>query len=117
MKKNGFTLVELLAVIVLIAFITMLTFPNLKNLRKNNNEKEFTTYENMMVQYVKAIPNYRNRSYVCLSELSIKKINDKMECFGYVTITSSNSLTPYLSCSEDGTKLYETNNYDSSKCA
>lgn len=117
MNKQGFTLVELIAVIVLIALVSMLTFPNLNNLRKNNNEKEFITYQDMMVQYARATPNYRNREYICLNELNIKKINEQMDCSGYVTITSSNILTPYLSCSQNGNKLYETDNYDSSKCS
>ena len=45
MNKKGFTLVELIAVIVLIAIVSMLTFPALNNLRSNNNEKEFTRYD------------------------------------------------------------------------
>ena len=110
MKKDGFTLVELIAVIVLIAIVSMLTFPALNNLRKNNNEKEFTTYQDMMVEYTKAIPNYRYKSYVCLKDLGIKKINESMECNGYVNI-SGNTLTPYLSCTQDGNSLYRTENY------
>ena len=116
MNKKGFTLVELIAVIVLIAIVSMLTFPALSNLRKNNNEKEFTTYKDMMVEYAKAIPNYKSKSYICLQELGINKINEKMKCNGYVDI-SGNSLIPYLSCKdEDNNRLYETTGFVNKGC-
>ena len=115
MNKKGFTLVELIAVIVLIALVSMLTLPNIRNLMKNNNEKEFTTYEDMMVEYTKTIPNYKKRDYICLNELNIKKINDNMNCNGYVEI-NGNTLTPYLYCVQNNSDLYKTNAYDSNKC-
>ena len=114
MNKKGFTLVELIAVIVLIAIVSMLTFPALNNLRSNNNKKEFTTYKDMMVEYAKTIPNYKSKSYICLQDLGIKKINNKMKCKGYVTI---NNLTPSLYCIDNNnTKLYEDNNFVDKGC-
>lgn len=115
MNKKGFTLVELIAVIVLIALVSMLTFPNLNNLRKNNNEKQFKTYEDMMVEWTKVQPNYKNRNHICLSELHMKKINDNMNCSGYVLI-NNNQITPYLSCSQNNSKVYETEGFNASIC-
>ena len=117
MNKKGFTLVELIAVIVLIAIISLLTFPALNNLRKNNNEKEFTTYEDMMVEYAKAIPNYQYKSFICLNDLGIKKINETMTCNGYVLV-SGKSLIPYLYCKDaNNVELYKTEGFTSKGCS
>lgn len=117
MKNNGFTLVELIAVIVLIAVVSMLTFPAINNLRKNNSEKEFTTYQDMMVNYARAIPNYQTKSHICLNELEIKKINNSMVCNGYVLI-SGNNLVPYLYCKDaNNNELYKTDGYIDKGCS
>ena len=119
MNKKGFTLVELIAVIVLIALVGMLAFPSLKNLRQNNNEKQFTTYKKLMEEYTKLIPNYQNSSYICLDTLKsygLKDINSNMVCNGYVIIQDKNLLEPFLSCSQNDEKQYESDDYDSSKC-
>ena len=117
MKNKGFTIVELLAVIVLIAVVSMLTFPALNNLRKNNNEKEFVTYQDMMVEYAKTIPNYRTKTYICLKDLGIKKINEGMKCNRYVLV-SGNNLIPDLYCKDSSNnKLYETNGYTNKGCS
>ena len=116
MNKEGFTLVELIAIVVLIAIVSMLTFPALNNLRSNNNEKEFETYKDMMVEYVKTIPNYKSKSYICLQDLGIKKINNTMQCKGYVTI-SGNTLTPSLYCIDNNNvKLYGESNFIDKGC-
>ena len=46
MKNNnkGFTLVELLVVIVILGIITGLSIPLLRNVRENNQKKEYNTY-------------------------------------------------------------------------
>ena len=113
MNKKGFTLVELIGVVVLIAIVSMLTFPALNNLRKNNNEKEFKTYEDMMVEYARSIPNYRSKSNICLNQLTsigLKKINETMTCNGYVNVTSNN-LKAYVTCSQAGKTMYTTSGY------
>ena len=112
MNKKGFTLVELIAVIILITLVSMLTFPALNNLRKNNDEKEFTTYKDMMVEYTKTIPNYRNKTCIDLDNLGIKKINEKMICEGYVNI-SGNTITPFLYCKDaSNNELYKSKDYN-----
>lgn len=110
MNEKGFTLVELVGVVVLIAVVSMLTFPALSNLRKNNNEKEFKTYEDMMVEYARSVPNYRSKTNICLNQLGIKKINDNMTCNGYVKVTNNN-LKAYLTCSQAGKTMYTTSGY------
>lgn len=110
MNKKGFTLVELIAVIVLIVLVMLLIVPNLANLRNSNDNKQFETYEDMMVEYTKTIPLYNTKSYICLRDLNMPKINETMTCNGYVRI-NGNTLTPFLSCTQNGEKLYETTSY------
>lgn len=115
MNRNGFTLVELLAVISLIALLTLISFPIINSISKNN--KQFEVYEELMVESSKTLAPkiYKDRGYVCLSELNMKKINDSMNCLGYVLIDSnSQEYEPYLKCSQNNQVLYETEDYDSS---
>lgn len=110
MNKKGFTLVELLAVLVLIILIMMLIVPSLQNLSSNNKNREYTTYEDMMVEYTKTISNYKNRTYVCLNELNMQSIAEGITCNGYVKI---NNLKPYLSCTNKNRELvYKTEGYN-----
>lgn len=94
MNKKGFTLVELIAVIVLIVLVMLLIVPSLTSLRNTNRNKEFTTYEDMMVEYTKTIPLYNTKSYICLNDLNMPNINKTMTCNGYVRI-NGNTLTPF----------------------
>ena len=116
MNKKGFTLVELLAVVVLIAIISALTFPNIKKLIDSNSEKEFTSYEKLMITYAKSFPliRYQDKGYICLKELKMKKIMDSMNCSGFVVI-SNNNFVPHLLCYQNGEMKWKTkiNNSDS----
>lgn len=58
MKKNGFTLVELLAVLVIVSIITLIATPNIVNLMKQSREKEFIAEAQNMVDSAKAM--YKN---------------------------------------------------------
>ena len=119
MNKKGFTLVELLAVLVLLGLISLLIYPSIRNLMKNNNEKEYNTYKDLMVSYAKSLSiNDKNNGFVCLNKLKnngLKDINSSMECNGYVII-NNNNYTPYLLCIQDGNEVYHSENYDISKC-
>ena len=54
MNRKGFTLMELLAVIVIIAIIMALVFPAASRLRRNNENKICVDYHNMMIEYAKS---------------------------------------------------------------
>lgn len=109
MNKKGFTLVELLAVLVLMILVMMLIVPSLKNLSTSNNRKQYTTYEDMMVEYTKTIPGYKDKSYVCLNDLNMEPITENIYCNGYV-ITST--LKPYLHCENKNNEvIYTTPGY------
>ena len=109
MKKNAFTLVELIAVIVLLAIVMMLVVPSVANLKKQNEKKQYETYEDMMIEYSKTM-TIKN-SYVCLAELKMKPIADNITCNGYVNITTSNRKA-FLRCVNiDGIEIYKSSGY------
>jgi len=114
MNKKGFTLVELLSVIVLLALVMMLIVPSLTSLKNSNKNKEYETYLDMMVEYTKIIPNYKNKTCVNLDELDIKPLNDSITCYGYVLISDEGiTLTPKLSCvNKNDETLYQSSDYN-----
>ena len=114
-RKNGFTLVELIAVIALLALVMLLIVPGLGNLSETNQEKEYKTYEDMMIEYAKAMPNTKfksdgNGKYVCLKDLDLESINSNDVCNGYVRITG-NTYKSFLSCTNNGTSKYKSDGY------
>ncbi len=111
--KKGFTLVELIAVITLLALIMMLVIPNLTKLLSDNRNTQYEKYEDMMVEYTKTYPNYKTKSKICLTELKMKNISSNTTCKGYVTI-ATNSLKAFLSCNQGSTNVYQTTGYDAS---
>jgi len=48
MKNKGFTLVELLAVIVIIVVISIIAFPNISEAIKKSNNDKYTNYEEII---------------------------------------------------------------------
>ena len=111
MNKKGFTLVELLAVIVLLSLVMLLIFPSVKSIYSSNQNKQYETYEDMMINYVKVIPKYKEKSYICLSNLDIKKINDNVSCNGYVDIPN---MKAYITCKNETKEVYKTDGIDTS---
>ena len=104
---------ELLAVITLIALISMISFPVIRSLINNNNNKQFTTYEDLMVEYAKTLPinKYKDSGHICLSELKMKAINEGTKCNGYVKVDEDNKLKSYLICVQNGDIVYQTEEF------
>ena len=111
MNKKAFTLVELLAVIVLLALVMMIVVPSLSTLLSNHQNEEYETYLDMMVEYTKVYPKYKDKEFLCLSDLNIKSINDKLDCQGYVTISRTGQITPFLKCLKNGEVSYQSDGY------
>lgn len=111
MNNKAFTLVELLAVIVLLSLIMLLIFPSVKSIYSSNSNKQFTTYEDMMIEYVKVIPKYKEKSFICLKDLDMKKINENITCNGYVNISNMKS---YITCKNESKTVYTSSGIENS---
>lgn len=111
MKKNGFTLVELLAVIIILGIITTIFVPNTIKLLKENNLKIYKIKENELVKVAKDYANYdKNFSsptvdtpekYITMTQLveggymnSILDTSSGKECRAFVKVTI-NSVNGY----------------------
>ena len=111
-NKKGFTLVELLGVLVLIIVIMLLIVPNLKKLMNQNEKQQYETYETMMIEYTKAFPNYDKYEYICLEDLGMAKINQNIKCNGYVKINNL-KIESFISCfNKNNENLYITDGYN-----
>lgn len=115
MNKKGFTIIELLVTIVVLAMIMMIIFPLITKLMNNNNEKKYQTYEDMMVEYTivsELSPDANNT--IKLSQLN-ELADVKRECSGYVKVIdkTKKQYKAYVSCGTNG-ENYKTNGYDSS---
>ena len=134
MNKKGFTLVELLAVIVVLAIILAIAVPTISKIIETSQTNAFKTNEKMVVKATKTyigtneslLPtNIGETREVTLDTLkssgyinSIIAPDDKVtECDGYVIVTKINNgnyeYTPYLNCensigssTEDGLLLH-----------
>ncbi len=56
-RKKGFTLVELLVVIVILGIITGISIPLIRSLTEKNRQREYTTYLNTLKQSAKLYVN------------------------------------------------------------
>ena len=53
MKKNAFTLIELIAVIVILSLIALIVFPAVNSVIKNSKEKSFEQQKNAIIKAAK----------------------------------------------------------------
>lgn len=125
MKKNGFTLIELFAVIIVIAVIALITTPVVISVIKSSKDEIYKNNESIISKAanrylssnISLVP--KDKSYANIISLStlvskgyVKAVSDPSggTCDGYVTITKKDSgydQTTFLKC---GTN-YETTGY------
>ncbi len=127
-KKKGFTLVELIAVVVILGIILVIAVPRITDVISTTRESGYQANERMMVNAVRnylVINDSKNpgeigtMSVITTGELQesefIGPINDtsdfSIECDGYVVVkyTEGNTFdyTPYLKCGNN----YQTEGY------
>lgn len=117
MNKKGYTLMELLVVIVIIGLILLFVYPAINEMINKNNTEMYTQYENMMVEYAKASSTKatisRQNIYLKLSSLEgLEQV--KKDCKGYVHLkyvtNKPNEYKAYISCNNG----YKTTGYNAS---
>ena len=81
----------------------MIVFPSINKLLKNNTEKKYQTYQDMMVEY--AIISEINSFPINLEDLE-GLLDIKRECDGYVDMVDD-EYKAYICCGEE-CKDYET---------
>lgn len=127
MNKKGFTLIELIAVLIVIAIIIVIAFPKINDSINKNRERIYAEQEKRLVD---AAVKYLNDNYLeenidnfsiskntLITNGYIKEIYDLSDkdtvCAAYIYVTSnltSPKMKAYLSC-----ESYQTEGYDSSK--
>ncbi len=108
LNKKGFTIMEVLTVIIVIAALMLITMPLINSISAKNKEELYHSYERMMEEYAVA-SSVKNKSKILLSELDgLDKI--KNECTGYVNINKEDSISykAYIKCGDK----YTTEGYE-----
>lgn len=84
MKEKGFTLVELLGVIVILSLVLMLVFPTVNNILSQSKDTIYQKQINSILsaaydfslKNIKYLPEYNQKSYVTLGELKYEGMID-----------------------------------------
>lgn len=107
MNKSGFTLVELLATIVIMSLLMAFAFPAITGMIETSNQKKYESYEKSMTEYAKAYFEDQNK-IIGLSEIKQKGLTGiDEECLGYVD--GNNHFKAYLKCGDYQTSGFNTN--------
>lgn len=53
MNKKGFTLIELIFVVLLLAIISAITIPGIMQIKKHNDEQKYIDYEKILIENMK----------------------------------------------------------------
>ncbi len=76
MNKKGFTLVELIAVIVILALISLIVFPAVNSMIKNSKEK---AYNVQIDEIIDAAKNYLSDFPVCIPEMDSNSATEELD--------------------------------------
>lgn len=116
MNKKGFTLVELLATIIIIGLVMTLIMPSASKVSKNNKKRIYKEYEKAMIEYAE-VSSLKDGNVIKLSQMNefgeeeLGKV--KKECDGYVLIDHSSTIpvySAYITCGDQ----YTTTDFNSS---
>ena len=70
MNKKGFTLIELIATIVIMALILIMVMPSIIALRNNNEDKQYEYYGDSLVEAAKIFVNKEGEDITSLGTLN-----------------------------------------------
>ena len=96
--KKGFTIIELLAVIVILGIVLLLVFPSFNSMKDQNNSKKCESYSKVLLEYAKI--DFEGQSGIIdikdIIELEKDNIDIDSSCSGTVNL---DTLTVNLTCS------------------
>lgn len=122
MKKNGFTLIEIIAIIVLLGVISLIFVPSIREILKENRERVYSTYrknmilasETYMIDNNIFVTSIENVVYIDLNNLINEDLISESDCDGYVKVEYDNSngsvnikKDAFLKCDDYITSGYE----------
>lgn len=108
MKKNAFTLIEVLAVIIIISVIAVLVVPNFINSSANSKEK---IYQNKIAMLEKAAEMYVQDNYIdILKNHDEEIIDDENLCYVIRTIRAIDLVPDYYVSEKDGKHIIDPRN-------
>lgn len=132
MNNKGFTLIELMACVVIIGFLSLVAYPSISNALATNSSKSCVYYEKAMISACKYFiqkestdiiesngGNFPSNKTVNLQTLldsgyiepytdTKSTIMNASVVVNYNATTKTYTYTPHLKCmSKNGTKLYE----------
>ena len=103
MKKNGFTLVELLAVIIILSIVAVVAVPRLVTSIKINNED---SYNGVIENIILAANSYANNQGGVLVQISVPYLQEKGYLPRNITSPIDNSIMSGCVYVVDGTSIY-----------
>ena len=130
-NKKGFTLIEVLIVVVILAVIVLITIPSVRKIMQNSNEKKYIAYENVLKENLKLYSNDNKEnlwsnlksggySINFTSELQQSNPDIVLEkgCYVNNLVANKNDDGTYsyeacITCEKDGKVVYKT---DINKC-
>lgn len=113
MKKNGFTLIELIAIILVLVAICLVSFPTILNMAKKSDKNAYEEYKNTICLAAKTYVTNENK----ISDQSeiIISINDLVD-LGYIDDSLTNPKTKLTAFEENKTVNIIVNSDKSLEC-
>lgn len=105
-NKKGFTLVELLAVIVILGVLLLIAVPSVNNIINNSKKKAFASAAKLMLENVESAASIEKGTgslgecYVKLSSIDLERGSKGDSYTGYILVNGSGKGTIYY---ENGT--------------
>lgn len=94
MNKKGFTLVELIAVVVILALISLIVFPAVNSMIKNSKEK---AYNVQIDEIINAAKNYLSDLPVCIPEMDSNSSSEQLDSSCDAVTRGEDSTISYVS--------------------
>lgn len=88
MNNKGFTLVELLTVLVVMSFVMVMIAPSIMDLLDSNNNKKYVNYENVITELAIA-SDYKDSEFIRVSTAPFNQKDRVYQLPGMIFLTVS----------------------------